>query len=183
MTHRINPAWLPPQTPMEVFEMLPEGTRAELIENAIYMPPAPSIEHQRTSMSLSGELYYQVNKSGKGEIFAAPVDVYLDEKQNAVQPDLVVILAGNVERLTADKRRITGVPDIIIEILSESNKDYDLEKKRALYERFGVKEYFVIDPETGLTFHFYLQGNGRYELARQHIRKLESSLLAHTFSW
>lgn len=173
----------PPRTPLEAFEMFPEGSRVELIENAIYMPPAPSIEHQDTSMSLSATLFNFLSETGKGKVYASPIDVYLGDRKNAVQPDIVVILTENLPRLTADKRRINGVPDILIEILSDSNKDYDLEKKRALYERFGVKEYFAVDPETGLCYHFYLQPDGRYELAHQHIRKLESPLLEHTFAW
>jgi Uma2 family endonuclease len=173
----------PPRTPLEAFEMFPEGSRVELIDNAIYMPPAPSIEHQETSMSLSAKLFNYLSETGKGKVYASPIDVYLGDRKNAVQPDIVVILKENLPSLTADKRRITGVPDILIEILSEGNKDYDLEKKKGLYERFGVKEYFAIDPETGLSYHYFLNQHGHYDLTCQHIRKLESRMLGHTFIW
>ena len=173
----------PPRTPLELFEMLPEGTRAELIENAIYMPPSPSFEHQDLSMSLSAQLFNYLKASDKGKVIVAPMDVYLGDRRNAVQPDIIVILNDSLPELTRDNRRITGVPDLIIEILSEGNKDYDMEKKKDLYERFGVKEYFIVAPDTGLAYHYYLQNNGRYELAHQHIRKIESVLLGAVFSW
>jgi Uma2 family endonuclease len=173
----------PPRTPLELFEMLPVGTRAELIDNAIYMPPSPSFEHQTTSMALSAQLYNFLKATGKGEVVAAPMDVYLGDRRNAVQPDIIVMLKESLPKLTGDKRRITGVPDLIIEILSEGNKDYDMEKKKDLYERFGVKEYFIVAPDTGLAFHYYLREHGRYELAHQHIRKIESVLLGEVFGW
>ncbi len=182
MTKAHHPPMLPPRTPLEAFESFPQGTRVELINNTLYMPPAPDLPHQRTSRDLGTEILLFLRASKKGEMFYAPVDVYLGDRKNAVQPDLVIILQENLEKLTADHRRITGVPDIIIEILSEDRK-YDLETKKALYERFGVKEYFVIEPETALAYHFFLQKGGRYELVHQHIRKLESRLLGHTFGW
>ncbi len=172
----------PPKTPLEAFESFPQGTRAELIGNLLYMPPAPSIEHQRASRDLATELTIFLRQTGLGEALASPIDVYLGDRKNAVQPDIIVILKENVEKLTANRRRITGVPDMIIEILSD-DRAYDLELKKALYERFGVKEYFVIEPETGLAYHFVLRKGKHYELTHQHIRKLESGLLGHTFSW
>ncbi len=182
MTKAHHAPLLPPKTPLEAFESFPQGTRVELIENLLHMPPAPSLEHQDASMSLSARLYNFLSETGAGKVYASPIDVYLGDRKNAVQPDLIVILKENLEKLTADRRRITGVPDIIIEILSDDRK-YDLETKKALYERFGVKEYFVVEPETGLAYHFFLQKGERYELTHQHIRKLESKLLGHTFTW
>ena len=173
----------PPQTPLELYEMLPEGTRAELINNAIHMPPSPLPDHQETSMDLSVRLYLFLKEQNKGKVYAAPLDVYLGDGANVVQPDLTVVLTQNLPHVFSDKRRFQGVPDLIVEILSEGNKDYDLTAKKDLYERFGVKEYFIVNPETGLTCHYFLQENGRYELAYEHIRKLESRLLAHTFTW
>ncbi len=173
----------PPQTPLELYEMLPEGTRAELIDNTIVMPPAPELDHQKTSFSLTLTIGHFIVTNELGEMYCAPTDVYLGDRKNSVQPDLFVILKENVASLTANRKRITGVPDIIIEVLSDGNKAYELEKKKDLYERFGVKEYFIVNPETGLTYHFYLGENGRYELVYEHIRKLQSRLLNHTFSW
>jgi Uma2 family endonuclease len=79
-----------------------------------------------------------------GEVFAAPYDVKLDEI-NIVEPDLVAYRADRNEIVT-DKRMI-GSPDLCIEILSPGNRSQDVVKKRVLYARFGVPEYWIVDPE------------------------------------
>lgn len=164
----------------EVFEALPEGTAAEFIDNIIYMPPAPELPHQRTSLKLAVRLYNFIEETGKGEVFIAPVDVYLDETTQCVQPDLVVVLKEQ-SHLLADGKKIRGAPAILIEILS-TNKNHDLIKKRELYARYGVQEYFVIDPDTGSVLHFALKG-ASYELMREETGLLHSNLLGADFRW
>jgi Uma2 family endonuclease len=71
---------------------------------------------------------------------------------------------------------IHGVPDLLVEVLSPGNKDHDLIKKKDLYERFGVKEYWIIDPETKLALCFQLV-SGKYVKAGEEIGLIQSILL------
>ncbi len=169
-----------PKTPMDIYRSLPEGTRAEIIDNIIYMSPAPNSRHQRTIKLLLLSLAAFVEKNNLGEVLLSPMDVYLDERSNAVQPDLIIVLSENAG-IVDEEGAIHGVPDILIEVLS-TNKQADLIRKKDLYEQFGVKEYYIIEPESGLTFHHYLE-DGKYVLAKEDFRKLESRLLQHTFEW
>lgn len=110
----------------------------------------------------------------------SPVDVYLDGTTQCVQPDLVVVL-NEQSHLLADGKKIRGAPAILIEILS-TNENHDLIKKRELYARYGVQEYFIIDPETKGVMHLVLQG-AAYELIREEIGLLHSDLLGVDFRW
>lgn len=80
-----------PQTTMEVFKTLPEGTLPEVIDNALYMSPTPTGKHHRISMKISTQLYQFVSGSSLGEIFTAPIEVYLDDEENAVQPGIFFV--------------------------------------------------------------------------------------------
>lgn len=163
---------------MEVFKMLPEGTLAELIDNSIYMSPSPVRNHQKVLQFLLRKLSDLIEDKGKGEVFISPFDVYLDDHSNAVQPDLVVILSEN-KKIIDPKGHIHGVPDLLIEILSPGNKDHDLIKKKDLYERFGVKEYWIVDPETKFALVYELH-NSNYTKIGESIGTIESHLLKLT---
>ena len=115
-----------------------------------------------------------------GKVFFAPLDLYLDEHSNVVQPDILFIAKKNP--LVIDNRGLKGVPDLIIEILSPGNKKYDLAKKRKLYEKFGVKEYWVVDPETKIATGFLLKGSG-YVSQKESRNHLHSAILKKTFSF
>ena len=88
-----------------------------------------------------------------GEVYTAPFDVYLDEHVNAVQPDIVFVSAA---KLSIIDRYIHGVPDLIVEVLSDGNEDHDRIRKKALYERFGVSEYWIIDAATKKCYRLLL---------------------------
>ncbi|MFN7259853.1 MAG: Uma2 family endonuclease [Cyclobacteriaceae bacterium] len=111
---------------MEVFKMLPEGTRCELIEGIIYMSPAPTINHQDAVLSLGSEVLQFAKKKNLGKIFISPVDVYLDSHKNAFQPDLVFISNNRLNIIKEDG--IYGAPDLVVEILSPGTKSFDLTK-------------------------------------------------------
>lgn len=171
----------PPRTIMEVYKMLPEGTLAELIDNNIYMAPTPLFNHQITSTELVTAIHSFLKKNKRGLVIAAPFDVYLDETSNAVQPDIIVVL--NEQLNIIDKGgHIHGVPAILIEILSHGNKNHDLIRKKDLYERFGVREYHVVDPETKLVLTFELI-NEKYQKTKETIGTLSSTLLEQEFSF
>ena len=163
----MNPAFTtPPRTIMEVYKNLPEGTLAELIDNVIYMSPSPVKNHQQVLQTIFRRLSESIEDSKKGEVIIAPFDVYFDVTSNAVQPDIIVILEGNNGYSKPDSH-FHGVPDLIIEIFSPGNKEYDLVKKKDLYERFGVKEYWIVDPQTKISLGYSLQGTHYVKISEE----------------
>jgi len=114
-----------------------------------------------------------------GEVYVAPFDVYLDEHLNAVQPDIVFVSAS---RLSIIERHIHGVPDLIVEVLSEGNENHDKIRKKKLYEQFGVKEYWIIDPETKEATGYSLNDNQYQEIDRS-LGKITSRILNYTFDF
>lgn len=169
----------PPRTLMEVYKILPEGTRAELIDNILYMPPSPTSNHQSHNLRLASRILSFLEKNESGTAFCAPLDVYLDEMSNAVQPDIIVVLKHQFD-IVHKNGHIHGVPAILIEILSKGNRDHDLIRKKDLYERFGVQEYHVVEPDTKLVLSFSL-ARGSYGAAQEGIGKLWSDLLQAEF--
>lgn len=114
----------------------------ELINNRLVMEPSPEIPHQRTSLSLVKRIDDFVEQHALGLVLEAPMDVELDES-NVFQPDILFI---SNERLgiIQEGRKIKGVPDLVIEILS-SNKKYDQQEKKSVYERHDVREFWMVD--------------------------------------
>lgn len=163
----------PPRTLMEVFKSLPEGTLAQLIENNLVMSPAPLVKHQKILREIFGLLFVFLSKNRKGELFNAPVDVFLN-KENAFQPDIIFILHDNSGIIREDG--IYGAPDLIIEILSPSTAHYDLREKKQVYERSGVEEYWVVDPEDKETKGFFLR-SGKYAKSVLEKGKIASKIL------
>ena len=107
------------------------------------MTPSPITAHQRFARDLGYVLYGFVDEHELGEIFFAPLDVYLSPS-DIVQPDLLFISNSRTERI-ADKN-IQGAPDLVVEIISESTRRIDKKIKFRLYERFDVIEYWLADP-------------------------------------
>ncbi|OHD78359.1 MAG: hypothetical protein A3J97_00070 [Spirochaetes bacterium RIFOXYC1_FULL_54_7] len=140
----------------------PEGKRWELIGGIAYaMGPAPRVPHQRLSRSLSSAL--DVFLEGKDcEPFYAPVDVFLpksdpESSDTVVQPDVFVVC--DPDKIQDDG--IHGSPDFVVEVLSDSTTCKDMATKKQLYERSGVREYWIVNPESGSVFPYVLS-EGRY---------------------
>ena len=165
----------PPRTAMEVFKILPEGTLAEVINNQLFMGASPFGQHQRMLKLLLRKLDNWVEQNNWGELLFAPMDVYLDETANAVQPDILILQHGGTA-FVHDKGFVHGSPAVIIEILSEGNQDHDRIVKKKLYEKFGVQEYFTVDPESKETIHYVLR-NGNYIQLETTTAVLRSHLL------
>jgi Uma2 family endonuclease len=126
------------------YAQLPDdGRRHEIIDGEHFANPSPSTLHQHVSKRLQYQLYTKIELAGLGVLFNAPMDVQLSE-HDIVQPDLVIILNESVRKITPTKIKVA--PHLVVEILSPSNMDYDRTTKRDLYERFRVKEYWVVDP-------------------------------------
>jgi Uma2 family endonuclease len=125
------------------FENLPPGPPYyELINNRLVMAPSPEIPHQRTSISLASKIFNFVEQHNLGLVLEAPMDVELDD-DNVFQPDILFI---SNERLGIihDGRKIKGAPDLVVEIIS-SNKKYDQEEKKYVYELHDVREFWLVD--------------------------------------
>ncbi len=164
-----------PSTAVEVYQMLPEGTRCEVVFNELIMSPSPSREHQFVLIKLTTLLFNFLGDNKTGTLLTAPFDVYFEEDQSVVQPDLFVILAKDEHLIKKDG--VHGVPSIIIEIIS-TNRAYDTQRKRALYEKAGVKEYFMIDPENKKTILLTLNTMGVYEQTYEQKGVLNSAVIA-----
>lgn len=126
------------------YQLLEEGAPFQLINGDLIMSPSPTPYHQ----ILLGRIFKVIDafleKNTLGGLcLFAPMDVQLDE-ENIFQPDLLYISEERKSELVRD--RIAGAPDLIIEILSPSTAYYDLKQKKDYYERYGVKEYLIIDP-------------------------------------
>ncbi len=125
------------------YAKLPEGSAYQLINGELIMSPAPNIYHQKIAANLFIFFNNYIEENKKGTILFSPVDVYFDENET-YQPDIVFI--SKERNGIIKEKRIEGAPDIIIEVLSENNAYYDLKHKKNIYEKYGVKEYWIVDP-------------------------------------
>lgn len=141
-----------------------DGMRHEIVDGDHYMSPAPSTKHQTVSRRIQFQLYTQIELTGCGPVFNAPTDVEL-APHDIVQPDILVVLQKNI-RIVSTKR-IRGVPDLIIEILSDSNPEHDRVLKLEMYQRTQVPEYWIVDPEEEFV-EAYVWINGRLKLVGSH---------------
>ncbi len=144
----------------EEYYNLEDDTLYQLIHGELNMSPAPSTTHQKVLMSLINIVYKCLENHKAGELLPSPTDVILDE-YNTVQPDLLVILNENKDIIK--ERGVFGAPDITFEIISPSSLIMDRHKKFELYEKFGVKEYWLIDINNKAVEVFTLE-EGRYTL-------------------
>ena len=131
---------------IEEFWSLPESVLpTEYIDGEIIMAPTPTVRHQRAVFKMASALQQFVLQNGSGEIFVSPLDVVLPSGE-VVQPDIFFLTTKQAERALPDKR-VYGVPSFAIEILSPGSITHDTITKRQLYEKNGVREYWIADVE------------------------------------
>ena len=164
----------PPRTMLEAFKSFPEGTLVQLINNQLVMAAAPLDIHQYILGEIHFEILGHVKKNKSGQVRVAPYDVFLS-KRNVFQPDICFVANENLHKIEADG--LHGAPDLVIELLSPSTSKYDLDDKKDVYERYGVKEYFIIEPATKSINHYWLI-NGEYEKQQTADGFINSKLLA-----
>ena len=130
----------------DVFLLFPDdGKRHELIDGEHYVTASPNTKHQVVSGNLHWLLRTYLEPHPIGKIYYAPFDV-LFSKFDVVEPDLLYISnERGAEILTA--QHVKGSPELIVEIGSPSTRQRDETIKRRLYERAGVSEYWVVDPD------------------------------------
>lgn len=136
-----------------------EGDRQELICGELVVTPSPVSRHQRLATRLILLLGRYAETLNLGEVIAPPIDIRL-------APDIVLI--PDVVFIAQDRRHIVGpntvdaAPDLVVEVLSPGTRQRDLTIKRDLYARFGVQEYWIVDPEDKSMMILALQGD-RFE--------------------
>ncbi len=133
-----------------------DSKRHELIDGDHLMAPSPIAKHQRASMNLLFALESFIRQHELGRAFAAPFDVILSEF-DVVEPDILFISTERLKTLVKDWVR--GAPDLVVEILSPSTEEIDRTLKMKLYEKFGVREYWIVDPETASIEVYALRKN------------------------
>lgn len=142
----------------------PDDARYELIDGIAYaMAPAPTLEHQ----DFAGEIYRQLANALQGKpcrAFIAPLDVRLPKADEAdgrvntvVQPDVLVVCQPG----KLDRRGVRGAPDFAVEVLSPSTASHDHVRKRRVYERAGVHEYWLVHPTDRIVTIYRLE-NGEF---------------------
>ncbi|MCL6613727.1 MAG: type II toxin-antitoxin system Phd/YefM family antitoxin [Firmicutes bacterium] len=132
---------------VEEFRKLAEAgeARYEYIDGEIYLLASPSWEHQRIILEIAHYIQ-EWSRGKKCKPVTAPFDVTLmkDEKENIVQPDIIVVC--DPEKID-EHGRYTGVPSLVVEVLSETTRNKDMLKKLDLYMAGGVGEYWIVNPE------------------------------------
>lgn len=123
---------------------LPKESRYEIRNFDLIDMPSPSEKHQELVFKLTLLLGNYIVSQGLGKFYQAPFDVILD-KGNTVQPDLLFIAKEN-QKIIKEKG-VFGSPDLVVEIVSKGSVIRDYVEKKEDYERFGVKEYWIIDPQ------------------------------------
>ena len=160
------------------YVLFPEdGMRHELIDGEHYVTPAPFLRHQEIVGRLHLAIGIYLTTHPRGRVFVAPLDVILS-KFDVVEPDLLYVSNERAPDLLKDWVR--GAPDLVIEVGSESTRKRDETVKRALYERAGVIEYWIVDPEIDVV-RLYRRTDDRFtrpaELSRRASDVLATDLL------
>lgn len=120
-----------------------DGNRYEIIGGELLISPSPITIHQRILLKLSSLLNEYIDKNNLGEIFIAPFDVVLS-MTDVVQPDILFISKGRSQIVT--EKNVVAAPDFVVEILSEGTEVIDRNRKKELYEKYKVKEYWIVNP-------------------------------------
>ena len=140
-----------------------DDVRYELIDGVPYAMASPSRLHQKTSMKLSSQ-FSNFLRGKTCEVYNAPFDVRLNFDSFddiVVQPDILVVC----DESKHDGKSVKGAPDMVIEIISPYNARHDTIIKFRLYQRAGVKEYWIVDPGTK-TVQVYILQNGKYGVGK-----------------
>src|SRR5579864_939429 len=133
----------PRLTYQDLLELPDDLLRHELIDGEHYVSPAPAVKHQDIVLNLAVILSTFLRMHRLGKVILGPVDVLFTE-HDVVEPDVLFVAAAHVGRVR--ERYVAGAPDVVVEVLSPSNRGYDRIKKRRLYEAHGVPEYWIVVP-------------------------------------
>ncbi len=146
----------------ELLRLPDDHLRHELIHGEHYVSPAPGTLHQRVVLNIARALASHLEDHPLGEVFVAPYAVVFDDL-NKVEPDILYLSHARAALLQTDSD-LRGAPELIVEVSSPTTYRYDLTVKRALYERWGVAEYWFIDATRG-ELSIYRRPDGATEFA------------------
>ena len=164
----------------EDYMSLPESMdrRYELLGGELFRVPAPTTRHQRVSQRFELVLFNHVETHELGEILHAPIDVVFGQgcEREVAQPDIVFVARDRAHIVT--EAEIAGAPDLVIEILSPGTEARDRSYKKTLYARYGVREYWIVDPNANTVEVYALAAQG-YGAPRVYsgVDTLQSSVL------
>ncbi len=133
-----------------------DDKRYEIIKGELIMVPSPSVKHQEILAKIFEILLKYIKEKKLGKLFIAPLDVILSE-DIVLQPDILFVSNDNLNIIK--EKGIFGSPDLLIEIISPTTLKIDLEDKREIYEKFKVKEYWIVFPEEKAIEILYLEEN------------------------
>lgn len=157
----VKPAGLGVKLTYDDFVLFPDdGKRHELIDGEHYVTPSPNVRHQIILGNLHLLIRGYLEGHRRGRVFMAPLDTILS-RFDVVEPDLLYV---SREGALLSGKWVTGAPDLVVEIASESTRKRDETVKRRLYERAGVAEYWVVDPEIDV-IRVYRRAGDRFEKA------------------
>jgi Uma2 family endonuclease len=141
-----------------------DGKRYELIEGELFVSCAPGLPHQLVLHNLQVELEIYLRQNPIGMLVPGPGAVF--SNYDAVIPDLVFVTKERWDSIIANERFVAA-PDLVIEIVSpgSGNRARDLQAKRRLYGKYGVKEYWIVDPENRSVLIFRLRQEGLEEIS------------------
>ena len=158
-----------PRLAYDDFLRFPDDERHEIIDGEHYVTPSPTVRHQ----VFVGRVHYAIESflrehAGLGRVFVARLDVVFT-LWDVVEPDLLFVAADQSEIVT--EKNVQGAPALVIEILSPGTRKTDEHIKRRLFEREGVREYWLVDPELDLVNVFRRRSDGSFpcevELSRE----------------
>jgi Uma2 family endonuclease len=140
------------------YELFPDDDlRHEIIDGEHYVTASPITRHQRISLNLLYSIQSYLETHPIGELFSTPFDVVLSF-HDVVVPDLIYLSKARAQPLTV--KNLQGPPDLVVEILSPNTRPRDERLKRDLYERVGVTEYWLMDPDQDVVTIYRRGGAG-----------------------
>lgn len=151
----------------EDYKALPESMarQYELLDGEILMVPAPTTRHQLIAGNIHAMLHVHARRSGLGVVLSPPIDVVFGEgdAREIVQPDVLFVSRPRYGIIV--EAEVRGAPDLVVEVLSPSTATRDLTYKKHLYGRYGVREYWIVDPILE-TLDLYASKRGSFDQPR-----------------
>lgn len=130
-----------------------DGLRRELLEGELLVSPSPKVRHQEVVGRLYVVLANHLARRGGGRVYVAPLDVVLSDR-TVLEPDVLFVSEEQLGILT--EANVQGPPALVVEVLSDPR--VDRVRKRDLYARYGVPEYWVVDPDADRVEVYRLAG-------------------------
>ena len=144
-----------------------DNFRRELIDGELIVTPAPATRHQDSVLRLGAALLAHCDLHG-GRVFVAPTDVFLSDV-NVVEPDVLYVRPEHVGKV--ERPFVRSAPDVVVEVSSPSTRRLEIVRKRELYARFGVPEYWYVDLDADrVEVHALGERSGAYAVPRLLIR-------------